>query len=96
MSAKLSLHAGQESVWLKSKRFSRVIKMAAAVFAVLYMINGTGAAAGYAKALRTADHSSVQSIAETLWVGVTWPLVLHDMMWADPLQRVESRPELNS
>ncbi len=96
MSAKLSLHAGQESVWLKSKRFSRVIKMAAAVFAVLYMINGIGAAAGYAKALQTADHSSVQIIAETLWVGVAWPLVLHDMMWADPLQRVESRPELNS
>ena len=96
MSEKLTLHAGQEAVVLNSKRLPRVIRVAAAVFAVLYMINGTGAVAGYAKALRTADHSSVQSIAETLWVGVTWPLVLHDMMWADPLQRVGSRPELNS
>jgi hypothetical protein len=96
MSAKLSLHAGQESVWLKSKRFSRVIKMAAAVFAMLYTINGAGAAAGYAKALRTPDDSSVPIIAETFWVGVAWPFVLHDRMWADPLQRVESRPELDT
>ena len=96
MSDKLTLRTEQETVVLKSKRFSRVIKMAAAAFAILYMINGTGAAAGYANALRMGHDSSVQIIAETLWVGVAWPIVLHDMMWADPLQRTESRPELDT
>ncbi len=96
MSARLTHPAVQESSGRKSKRLSRVIKVSAAVFAMLYTINGTGAAAGYAKALRTGDGNSVQIIAETLWVGVAWPFVLHDMMWADPLQRVESRPELDT
>jgi hypothetical protein len=96
MSAKLSLHAGQESVWLKSKRFSRVLKMAAAAFAILYLINSAGAAAGYASALRMGPDGSEQQVADAIWVGVAWPIVLHDKMRTDPLQRVGPPSKLGS
>ena len=96
MSAKLSLHAGQESVWLKSKRFSRVLKMAAAAFAILYLINSAGAAAGYASALRMGPDGSEQQVADASWVGVAWPIVLHDKMRTEPLQRVGPTSKLGS
>jgi len=88
MSTKLILLAGQGTLWLESKRLSQMIKAAVTVLVLLYMINGTGAAAGYASALRTEHNGSVQRIAETVWVGVAWPIVLRDMMRAAPLQRV--------
>lgn len=88
MSTKLALLAGSDSSWHGSKRLSRVVKVAVTAFALLYMINGTGAAAGYANALRTEHDSSVKRVAEMVWVGVAWPIVLHDMMRAAPLKRV--------
>jgi hypothetical protein len=88
MSTKLALLAGSDSSWHGSQSLSRVVKVAVTAFALLYMINGTGAAAGYANSLRMEHDSSVKRIAEMVWVGVAWPIVLHDMMRAAPLQRV--------
>ncbi len=88
MSTKLALLAGSDSSWLGSKDLSRVVKVAVTAFALLYMIYGTGAAAGYANALRVEHDSAVKRVAEMVWVAVAWPIVLHDMMRAAPLQRV--------
>ena len=87
MFANLALRAGREAPWFESTRISRVIRMAVATLAILYMING--AAAGYVNALRTGHDKSAESMAEVMWVGLTWPIVLHDMASADPFQRIE-------
>lgn len=89
MFANLALRAGREAPWFESTRISRVIRMAVATLAILYMINGAAAAAGYVNALRTGHDKSAESMAEVMWVGLTWPIVLHDMASADPFQRIE-------
>jgi hypothetical protein len=86
----------QQTVDPQSKPFARAVKVAAAAFAILYLINGTGAAAGYVKALPAGEENSAHVVAQTLWVGVTWPVVVHDMMRAEPLARVETRPDLDA
>jgi hypothetical protein len=88
--------AAQQASGRTSKRLSRTFKVAVAACALLYTVSGTGAAAGYAEALQPGDDSSAQLIAETLWVGVAWPFVLHDRIWANPLHRVEARPGPNT
>ena len=91
MTSKQTPSAAQQTPGPQTKPLARAAKVAAVAFAILYMVNGTGAAAGYAKALRSSGESSVHVIAQTLWVGVTWPAVVHDMMQAEPLDRVETR-----
>lgn len=86
----------QQASGRTSKRLSRTFKVAVAACALLYTVNGTGAAAGYAKALQSGDDSSAKMIAETLRVGVAWPFVLRDRIWAKPLHRVEARPKPNT
>lgn len=88
MSTKLNLLAGRGAFRPMPERFSRFVKIAVTAFAILYMINGTGAAAGYANALHRGPDSSAQRVAELVWVGVTWPVVVHDMTWAAPLKRI--------
>ena len=63
MFAKLTLRAGRESSWFKSTRFSRAIKVATATFAILYLIIGTAAAAGYESVLRTSHNKAAQNMA---------------------------------
>jgi hypothetical protein len=96
MTSKQTPFAARESIGLQSKPLARVMKVAAAAFAILYMINGTGAAAGYAKAFRTGHESTANIVAQSVWVGIAWPVVLHDMMRAEPMQRVEARPGLDT
>ena len=93
MTSKEMPSATPETVGPKAQSLGRAIKVAAVALAVLYAINGTGAAAGYAKALPMGDQSSMQTVAQTVWVGVAWPLVLHDMMQADPFRRVDAGPD---
>jgi hypothetical protein len=96
MTSKQTPTAALESIGSQSKPCAKVFKVGAAVFAILYLINGTGAAAGYAKTLQTGHESSAQILSQTIWVGVTWPVVVHDMMRADPMQRVEARADFNA
>jgi len=91
MTSKQTPSAAQHIGGPQTKPLSRAVKVAAAAFAILYLVNGTGAAAGYAKALPSGGESSASVVAQTLWVGVTWPVVVHDMMRAGPLERVETR-----
>lgn len=86
----------QQSAGPQSTPFARAVKVAAAAFAILYLINGTGAAAGYVKALRAGEENSAHILAQILWVGVTWPVVMHDMMRTEPLDRVGTRPDLDA
>ena len=72
------------------------VKMAAAAFAILYLINGAGVAAGYANALRMGPNGSEQQVADGIWVGVAWPIVLRNTMTADLLQRLGPLSELDS
>lgn len=85
MTSKRTPSTAQRTASPQSKPLTRAVKVAAAAFAVLYVINGTAVAAGYVKALRAGDESS---IAQTVWVGAAWPVVIHDMMRAGPLERV--------
>jgi hypothetical protein len=80
----------------QSKPLAQAVKMAAATFAILYLINGTATAAGYVKALPAGDGTSAHVVAQTLWVGVTWPVVLHDMMRAEPLDRIGIPSDLDA
>ena len=96
MLAKLKLSSDQKGSWLKSKHFSRGIKAAAAAFAIIYLINGAEVAAVNANAPRAVNASPDYRIAEAVWVGVTWPFVLHNMMKVEPLQRLGPLPKIHS
>jgi len=96
MTSKQTPNAAQQTADPQTKPLARAAKVAAVAFAILYMVNGTGAAAGYAKALRSDGESSTNVIAQTVWVAVTWPVVLHDMMRAEPLERVETRVDVDA
>lgn len=96
MTTEQAIRPTPETSGHRFERLARAGKVLAAVLALLYLINGTGAAAGYAKAHQTAEHDSAQALAEMVWVGVAWPVVLHHMMAADPLERVNARSDLDA
>ena len=82
----------RRSLWLKPKHISRMLKAAAAAWAILYLINAVEVAAGYASAIRTDNSSKGQQVIEAIWVGVTWPVHLHNMMMEADLRRLDPLP----
>lgn len=96
MFAKLTLSAHREGIWLKSKHLARALKIAVGAFAILYLINGAGAAVGYANTLPVRPDGPEQHVADAIWVGVAWPVVLLNTMVADPMQRLGPLPQVDS
>jgi hypothetical protein len=79
----------RRSLWLKPKHISRVLKAAAAACAILYLINVVAFVAGYASAIRTDNSSLGEHVIEAIWVGVSWPALLHNMMMEPDLRRLD-------
>jgi hypothetical protein len=84
---KMPSFAATSSLTAPRTRF-RALKIAVALVAGLYFVNGVGAAVGYVKALPPGTESSAQIVTRSLWVGAVWPVVMQDMMRADRWQRL--------
>ncbi len=69
--------------WLKPKRLSRVLIAVALPYFVFYTMNGVEVATEYAHSLPSDDTRLSGQIAETVWAGVTWPVVLRELMTAE-------------
>jgi len=96
MSNSATLSRLSHAIDFRSERASRLLKATAFALAAIYAVNGAGAAAGYANQLPANSDSSAQQIADMVQVGVSWPVVLHDIVSADDFQRIDPVSKLGT
>ena len=75
MSNSATLTRLSHAIGFRSERSSRLLKVAAFVFAAIYAVNGAGVAAGYANKLPASSDSSGLQLADMVQVGASWPVV---------------------
>lgn len=90
------LSSGQKGTWLKSKHLPRALKVTAATIALFYIIAGGKIAGDYAGSPQLVSTNLGTQVTKTIWMGVAWPVVLHNTMTTHPLQRLGPIPRLGS